>query len=170
MVGAIIIAPITNKQMRKDLNARGIKTNNKLLLRPGPIIVKTVYNVLNSGVEECILVLRDSADQIKEVVLENVRDDRLKIVNAKKDDEISEIILKGIYEIKSGFCLCIAGDQPAVTPDTLKNLINEALNNPNSPNIISFLVKRKFRLLNSIKDNGMPLVAHTDILKKIFNQ
>jgi len=167
MVSAIITASITDRQMQEDIKTHGIKTKNKLLLRNGyPLIVHTVYNVLDSGIEECILVLTDSADQITEDVLGIVRDDRLKIIEAKIDDEISEILLKGVDEIKSGFCLCISGDQPAVTPDTLKNLINESLNDSNSPKIVSVLVKGNIGSLNSIKSLGMPLVTHTDILKK----
>lgn len=167
MVAAIIIAPITDIQMKKDLKARGININNKLLLRPGyPLIVYTIYNVLDSGVDECILVLKDSADKIQADVLEIVRNDNLKIIKAKVDDGISEMILNGVNEVKSGICLCISGDQPAVTPDTLKNLINESLNNSNSPKIVSVLVKGKSGPLNSINSLGMPLATHTDILKK----
>lgn len=95
MVSATIIESDTSPEMLRDLKKHNIKINNKLLLRVGYIlIVDTVYNVLDSDVDECILILNNDVDKISEVVLEQIRDDRLKIISSKEKFE-SKLLLIG---------------------------------------------------------------------------
>ncbi len=169
MVSAIIIASNTSNEMQEDLKEKGEKTRNKLLLRVGyPLVTETVTRVLGVGVDECLLVLRDGASRISKVVEEEVREDNLKIIHSKADTE-SEVLLEGVNKVKTGLCLCIWADQPAITPDTMKNLINKALDDKTS-NIIPILTK-KSRFFNSLNCFEMPFVCHTDVLKKcLFNK
>ena len=59
MVSAVITAAGKNRRMVEDLKSRGMDINHKLLmdLNGKPVIIRTIENVLRSGVNECVVVL-----------------------------------------------------------------------------------------------------------------
>ena len=59
MVSAIITAAGKNRRMTEDQNARGLNIQHKLLLElhGKPVIIKTLENIKNTGVEELVIVL-----------------------------------------------------------------------------------------------------------------
>ena len=81
MVSAVITAAGKNRRMIEDLKIRGVEANHKLLmdLQGKPVIIRTIENVLKSGVEECAVVLGHYSDEIS-AVLENFPDNRMRII------------------------------------------------------------------------------------------
>ena len=59
MVSAVITAAGKNKRMINDLKSRGLGIKHKLLmdLQGKPVIIRTIENVLKSGVKKCVVVL-----------------------------------------------------------------------------------------------------------------
>lgn len=168
MVAAIITAAGKNRRMIEDLKKKGLSIKNKLLLDLDgkPIIIQTVENALNTGVNNCIIVLGHFSDDILPI-LNNIHDERLKvIINPYINVELSESLLNGVKGIRSDFCLCVAADQPTVSTDTLKKLVDIVIKNPESENKVAILARGKSGYLDSVKGLGMPFVCHSDILKK----
>lgn len=166
MVSAIILASDTSKKMQAELKEKKIKTKNKLLLRVNyKLIIDIVYSVLDSGVEECLLILKDDVEEISQVVLSEIRDEKLKIINSESESE-SEIILEGINKIKQGLCLFVASDQPAISPDTFKKLINNA---KEDSNVIPILSRKNIKLLNFFNGLELPFLCNTADLKKYLS-
>jgi len=168
MVSAIVTAAGQNKRMREDLKARGMDIEHKLLLDfcGKPIILQTLQNTLNAGVDECIVVLGHFGDEIASVI-DEMDDERVKmIVNPEVHVELSESLLNGIKQVKSDFCLCVAADQPTVSAETLKNLISGVFNSPNPENTVSILARGKSGYLDTAEGLGMPFACHINMLKK----
>lgn len=168
MVSAIITAAGKNRRMREDLKARGIEIKHKLLLdfHGKPIILQTLQNTLNAGVDECIVVLGHFSDEITSVI-DELGDERVKItINPEIHVELSESLLNGIKRIKNDFCLCVAADQPTVSTETLKNLINGVFNSEKPKNTVSILARGKSGYLDSAEGLGMPFASSSNILKK----
>jgi molybdenum cofactor cytidylyltransferase len=165
MVSAIIAAAGKNKRMSDDQKARGLNIQHKLLLdlHGKPVIIKTLENVKNTGVEELVIVLGYFSDEIKGV-LSDYLDMKVKIiVNPNLNVELSDTLLNGVRTVKSGLCLCTAADQPTVSTDTLNNLIN-ALDS--EKNMVTILARGKSGYLKSTNGLGMPFVSHSKLLKK----
>ena len=165
MVSAIITAAGKNKRMSDDQKARGLDIKHKLLLdiHGKPVIIKTLENVKNTGVEELIIVLGYLNDEIKRV-LSDYLDLKIKIiVNPDLNIELSDTLLNGVKNVKSGLCLCTAADQPTVSADTLNNLINA---HNSEKNMVTILARGKSGYLDSTKGLGMPFVCHSKLLKK----
>jgi len=170
MVSAIVTAAGKNRRMRKDLIAKKIPLRNKLLLELNgkPIIIRTIENVLNTDVNRCIVVLGHYGEEIQPVV-ENIGDDRIKIVkNSKFNVELSQSLYNGVLKAEDGLCLCLAGDQPSVTTETMKNLIRIATNFDNLENIVSIMARGENGFLKTAKGLGMPFVCHSKTLKKFL--
>ena len=168
MVSAIITAAGKNRRMRKDLKSRGIEIKHKLLLNfcDNPIILQTLQNTLNAGVTECIVVLGHFSDEIISV-LDEFDDERVRIViNPEIHVELSQSLLNGIKKVKDDFCLCVAADQPTVSAETFKNIINGVFDSPEPKNTVSILARGKFGYLDTAEGLGMPFACHLDILKK----
>lgn len=168
MISAIITAAGKNKRMRKDLNSRGMEVVHKLLLdfSGKPIILQTLQNTLNAGVDECIVVLGHFSDEIISV-LDEFDDERVKIViNPEIDVELSESLLNGVKKAKCDFCLCVAADQPTVSAETFKNIIKGVFNSPEPKNTVSILARGKSGYLDTAEGLGMPFACHLNILKK----
>ena len=168
MVSAVITAAGKNRRMIADLKSRGMKIDHKLLmeLNNKTVIIQTIENVLESGVNHCIVVLGHFSDEIYPVI-EDINDKRLKIIkNPDSNVELSETLLNGVKNSESGLILCVAGDQPTVTVQTFKNMINAAQNYEYPDKIVSVLARKDTGLLKSAEGLGMPFLCHSDLLLK----
>jgi len=168
MISAIITAAGKNRRMMEDLRRRGLEVKNKLLLdiHEKSVIEQTVENVLETEVDECIIVLGHFSDEILPI-LKKIEDERIKVIkNPRMNVELSESLLNGIENVKSDFCLCVAADQPTLLSDTLKKLIDEVVKSRNPENFISILARGKSGYLDSAKGLGMPFVCNVNLLKK----
>jgi molybdenum cofactor cytidylyltransferase len=166
MISAVITAAGKNRRMVEDLKIRGVEANHKLLmdLQGKPVIIRTIENVLKSGVEECVVVLGHFSDEIS-AVLENFPDKRMRIVkNPNFNVELSETLLNGVKSLESGLVLCVAADQPTVTSESITKLIEKALKYQNPENIVSILARKKYGYLESAEGLGMPFVCHSKLL------
>lgn len=168
MVSAIITAAGKNRRMRGDLKAHGMEIKHKLLLdlHGMPIILQTIKNTLNAGVNECIIVLGHFSDEITSVI-DEFDDERVRItLNPQIHVQLSESLLNGINKVKSDYCLCVAADQPTVSTETLKNIINGVFESKTSENTISILARGKTGYLDSAEGLGMPFACHKTLLEK----
>ncbi|MEN4018158.1 MAG: NTP transferase domain-containing protein [Methanobacterium sp.] len=167
MISAIITAAGKNRRMQQDLKARGMEIKHKLLLElhGTPIMLKTIQNTLDTGVYECIVVLGHFSDEIREVI-DELDDERVRItVNPEIHVELSESLLNGVKMAKYDYCLCVAADQPTVSTETLKNLVN-GLFEREAENTVSILARGRVGYLNSAEGLGMPFACHKGLLKK----
>lgn len=172
MVSAIITAAGRNRRMRDDLKSRGMEIRHKLLLsfRGNPIILQTLQNTLNAGVDECIIVLGHFSDEMISV-LDEFDDERVRIViNPEIDVELSESLLNGVKKAGDDFCLCVAADQPTVSAETFKSIIAGMFNSQEPENTVSILARGKSGYLGSAEGLGMPFACHVDILKKYLTE
>jgi molybdenum cofactor cytidylyltransferase len=168
MVSAIITAAGKNRRMREDFKVRGMEIRHKLLLDfyGMPIILQTIQNALNTGVDECIVVLGHFSDEIT-AVIDEFDDERVRIiVNPEIHVELSDSLLNGVKKVKSDYCICVAADQPTITTETLKNLIKGVFDSPEPENTVSIMARGKTGYLNSAEGLGMPFACQSDILKK----
>ena len=168
MVSAVITAAGKNRRMVEDLKSRGMDINHKLLmdLNGKPVIIRTIENVLRSGVNECIVVLGHFSNEIS-LILKDFPDKRLKVIkNPDLDVELSQTLLNGVKNVETDLCLCVAADQPTVTSKTMKKLIEHALKYENPENILSVLARREDGYLKSAEGLGMPFVCHSKLLLK----
>ena len=124
LVSAIITAAGKNTRMREDQNKKNLLIKNKLLLdiQGKPIILHTLNRVLNSDVDDCIIVLGHFKEEIV-VVLNDLEDNRIKIVeNNRFDVPLSQSLLNGVKNSKGDICLCAAADQPTISTKTFFKL------------------------------------------------
>jgi molybdenum cofactor cytidylyltransferase len=166
MVSAVITAAGKNRRMREDLLSRGMKIEHKLLmdLNGKPVIIRTIENVLKSGVKKCIVVLGHYSDEIQ-TVLKEFSDKRVEIINNPDINcELSQTLLNGVKKLELGLCLCVAADQPTVTHETMTKLIETAIKYEYPENIVSVLARKDSGLLESAEGLGMPFVCHTKLL------
>lgn len=168
MISAIITAAGKNRRMREDFKARGMEIRHKLLLdlHGMPLILQTIKNTLNAGIDECIVVLGHFSDEIT-AVIDEFDDERVRVtVNPKSNVELSESVLNGVNKVKFDYCLCVAADQPTVSSETLKTLINELFKSKKPENTISILARGKTGYLDSAEGLGMPFACHKTLLEK----
>jgi molybdenum cofactor cytidylyltransferase len=173
----IITAAGKSSRMIEDFKAMGLPDVNKLILefdKDKTIIETTIFNVLNAGVDECIIILGHFKDEIiKEII--KINDDRIKIVyNNPVNVDLSDSLYNGLIHSKSKYILAVAGDQSNITTKTYKNLIKcfldkknndlKSINNENK--LITVLRRNKIGELNSAKGLGMPFVADKNHLIK----
>ena len=167
-VSAIVTAAGKNRRMQEDQNAREFPRKNKLLLdiQGKPVILHTLERVLNSGVEECVVVLGHFKSELRDI-LDNLNDERIRVVeNNPENVPLSQSLLNGVKNSRYDICLCAAGDQPTVTTRTFSNLIDKVKSHKNPENILSVLSRMENGYLNSAEGLGMPFCCHRDILKK----
>jgi len=168
MISAVITAAGKNRRMIADLKSREMKIDHKLLMELDnkTVIVQTIENVLESGVDHCTVVLGHFSDEINPV-LEDINDKRLKIIkNPDSNVELSETLLNGVKNTEPGLILCVAGDQPTVTVQTFKNIISTTRNYKHPDKIVSVLARKDTGLLKSAEGLGMPFLCHSDLLLK----
>ncbi len=157
MVSGIITAAGKGKRMKEDMKKRGLKPVHKLLLRlnNSTVIEKTIANVLEAGVDECIVVVGHQKDDIVPVI----SDLDVKIVENQDDLPLTGSLLNGVKNSRGRFCLCVAGDQPTVTPKTYKRII-EAVED----DTLSILGRGSFGRLEDPRGLGMPFAATRKLL------
>ncbi len=160
-ISTIITAAGKNSRMRNDQISRGIDLTNKLILpfNNKTVIETTIDNALSSNSDECIVVLGHYADEIREVIYDNYKDDVKFIINDPVDVGLSISLFNGLSEITSDFALCITADQPTVSTQTFNKLIEVSQNSENPYKTISILRRRKTGLLDTAEGLGMPFVA-----------
>lgn len=154
--------------MIEDQKARGLEIQHKLLLdvHGKPVIIRTLENVMATGVEESVVVLGHFNGEIEAVISEWSGDNVKIAINPDVNVELSDTLLNGIKNIEPGLCLCVAADQPTVSTQTLKNLIKTAAAWPETENIVSILARGNTGHLKTTKGLGMPFVCHSELLKK----
>ncbi len=168
MVSAIIAAAGKNRRMIEDLKSKKMLPKHKLLmdLHGKPVILQTIENVLNSGVDKCLIVLGHFSQEIS-VVLDEFHDERVRVIeNPDVNVELSETLLNGVKNIEDSFCLCVAADQPTVTAETMKNLIKKVRAHPEPEKIVSIMARGKTGYLDSAQGLGMPFVCHSKLLER----
>lgn len=167
-VSCIITAAGKNRRMREDLQSRGMEIKHKLLLeiKDEALISFTVKKALQTGADECIVVLGHFMDELYPT-LNEIHDSQLRIIeNLDVNVELSQTVLNGVVNSRYDYCLCLAGDQPTVTQKTMENLINQLLNSSEPENTISILARGKTGYLDSAKGLGMPFACHSSLLKR----
>jgi molybdenum cofactor cytidylyltransferase len=167
-VSGIITAAGKNRRMMEDLQSRGMEIRHKLLLElyGEPILNFTIKRALKTNAEKFIVVLGHFQDDLIPI-LTKISDERLNIVkNPKIDVELSQTLLNGVLNCRSDFCLCLAGDQPTITTETMQNLIDAILESSDPKNTVIILARGRTGYLNSAKGLGMPFACHKDLLKK----
>lgn len=167
-VSGIITAAGKNRRMMEDLQSRGMEIRHKLLLElyGEPILNFTIKRALKTSAEKFIVVLGHFQDDLIPILTE-ISDERLNIVkNPKIDVELSQTLLNGVLNCRSDFCLCLAGDQPTITTETMQNLIDAILESSDPKNTVIILARGRTGYLNSAKGLGMPFACHKDLLKK----
>lgn len=160
-ISTIITAAGKNSRMRKDQISRGIELINKLILpfNEKTVIETTIDNALSLNIDECIVVLGHYANEIKEAIFDNYKDDVKFIENNPVDVGLSTSLYNGLSNTGSDFALCITADQPTVLPETFEKMIEVSQNSENPFKTISILRRRKTGLLDTAEGLGMPFVA-----------
>ncbi len=160
-ISTIITAAGKNSRMRKDQISRGIELTNKLILpfNEKTVIETTIDNALSLNIDECIVVLGHYANEIKEAIFDNYKDDVKFIENDPVDVGLSTSLYNGLSNTGSDFALCITADQPTVLPETFEKMIEVSQNSENPFKTISILRRRKTGLLDTAEGLGMPFVA-----------
>ena len=172
-VSAIITAAGKNSRMRKDQISRNIELKNKLLL---PFNNKTVLetvidNTLSADIDECIVVLGHFHDEIINAISENYDSYVKFIINNPCDVGLSTSLYNGLPNISSDFALCVTGDQPTITTETLNNITNKLTQSQNPQKTISILRRRKTGKLDTAEGLGMPFAApRTNLMKYLENE
>ncbi|MGZ7108790.1 MAG: nucleotidyltransferase family protein [Methanobacterium sp.] len=167
-VSAIITAAGKNRRMMEDLQSRGMEIRHKLLLElyGEPILNYTIKKALKTSAKWCIVVLGHFQDDLIPIIAE-ISSKRLKIVeNPEIEVELSQTLLNGALNCESDFCLCLAGDQPTITTETMQKLIDAILESHDPKNTVTILARGRTGYLNSTKGLGMPFACHKDLLKK----
>lgn len=169
-ISAIITAAGKNRRMRQDLKDRGVPYRHKLLLdiNGEKVLTRTVKNVLDAGVGECLVVLGHYQEDLLPVLGE-IEDGRLRIIfNSDRDVELSQTLLNGVLNAVTDYCLCVAADQPSVTTSTLKNLVDNLFSLSHPENTVSILARRSVGQLESAEGLGMPFACHRNILMRFL--
>ncbi len=160
-VSAIITAAGKNSRMRNDQISRNIEIKNKLLLpfNDKTVLETVIDNTLLANIDECIIVLGHYHDEIIDAISKNYEDHVKFIINNPCDVGLSTSLYNGLTVISSDFALCVTGDQPTVTTQTLNNIINKLTNSKNPQKTISILRRRKTGKLDTAEGLGMPFAA-----------
>lgn len=156
-VSGIITAAGKGERMKADMEKRGLKPKHKLLLKldEETVIERTITNVLGAGVDECIVVVGHQKDDIISVISSL----DVKIVENQDDLPLTGSLLNGVENARGRFCLCVAGDQPTVTPETYRRII-EAVGD----DVVSILGRGSFGRLDNARGLGMPFAAPRKLL------
>ncbi|MBR4448524.1 NTP transferase domain-containing protein [Methanobrevibacter sp.] len=167
-ISTIITAAGKNSRMRKDQLSRGMDLTNKLILpfNNKTVIETTIDNALSLNIDECIVVLGHYANEIKEAIFDNYKDDVKFIENNPVDVGLSVSLYNGLSNSESDFALCITADQPTVSTETFNKMIEVSQNSENPYKTISILRRRKTGLLDTAEGLGMPFVAPRENLMK----
>lgn len=175
LISSVITAAGQNSRMIKSQKLEKVQIKNKLLLpfsnsdNGKSIIETTIENTLSSDVDECIVVLGHFADEIREII-SNISDSRLKIIENKNHNvNLSNSLLNGLKHCNHDHVLCLAGDQPTISSNTYKNIINSFFNLDNPETSVSILRRNNFKILNTAEGLGMPFMAYRNQLIKYLD-
>ena len=120
-ISTIITAAGKNSRMRKDQISRNLVLKNKLILpfNNKTVLETTIDNALSANTDECIVVLGHYASEIMDAISDNY-DGSVKFVkNNPVDVGLSTSLFNGLSNSNSDYALCITGDQPTVSAETL---------------------------------------------------
>lgn len=167
-ISTVITAAGKNSRMRKDQLERNIELKNKLILpfKDKTVIETTIDNALSLNIDECIVVLGHYSSEIKEAIFDNYKDDVKFIENNPVDVGLSVSLYNGLSTTTSDFALCITADQPTVSCETFKKMIEISQKSDDPFHTISILRRRKTGLLDTAEGLGMPFVAPRENLMK----
>ena len=161
MVSCVITAAGKNTRMRSDLEKLNLELKNKLTLplkNNKTIIDTTINNVLNAGVDECIVVLGHYSGEIMDC-LSNINNSKIKIIeNNPCNVGLSTSLYNGLKNTSCDEILCVSADQPTVTSTTYKNLINTFKEYESKKSIV-VLRRKGTGILNTAEGLGMPFVT-----------
>lgn len=186
-VSAIITAAGKNSRMQKDQKENNLEIKNKLILplNNSTVLENTIDNVLSLNIDECIVVLGHYKDEIMNAISKNYKSKVKFIENNPVDVGLSVSLLNGLQNTTSKYALCVTGDQPTVTTETLNNIIQTLINADNPDNTVSVLRRRKTGILDTAEGLGMPFAVNREnlidyiknendnlnpILRKIFKE
>ncbi|MDO5849225.1 MAG: NTP transferase domain-containing protein [Methanobrevibacter sp.] len=172
-ISTIITAAGKNSRMRKDQLENNLEVKNKLVLplNNSTVIENTIDNVLSLDIGECIVVLGHYKDEIIEAISKNYDDNVKFVVNDPVDVGLSVSLLNGLQNTNSKYALCVTGDQPTVSTETLNNIIDTLLNADNPDNTVSVLRRRKTGLLDTAEGLGMPFAMNrNNLIEYIKNE
>ena len=172
-ISAIITAAGKNSRMRKDQISRNLEIKNKLILpfNNKTVLETTIDNTLSSNIDECIVVLGHYSSEILEAISNNYEDSVKFIINNPCDVGLSTSLFNGLSNITSDFALCVTGDQPTVSTETLNKMISVLDKCENPYKSISILRRRKTGLLDTAEGLGMPFVApRINLMKYLENE
>ena len=172
-ISTIITAAGKNSRMRKDQLSRNLELKNKLILpfEGKTVIETTIDNALSANVDECIVVLGHYSGEILEAISNNYEDSVKFIINNPCDVGLSTSLFNGLSNITSDFALCVTGDQPTVSTETLNKMISVLDKCENPYKSISILRRRKTGLLDTAEGLGMPFVApRINLMKYLENE
>lgn len=165
-ISTIITAAGRNSRMQKDQKENNLEIKNKLILpfNNSTVLENTIDNALSLNLGECIVVLGHYKDEIMEAISNNY-DDRVKfIVNNPVDVGLSVSLLNGLQNAESEYVLCVTGDQPTVTAETMGNIVETLLSADNPDKTVSVLRRRKVGLLDTAEGLGMPFAMNRENL------
>ena len=167
-ISTVITAAGKNSRMRKDQLARNIEPKNKLILpfKNKTVIETTIDNALSLNIGECIVVLGHYSSEIKEAIFENYKDEVKFIENNPVDVGLSVSLYNGLSNCSSDFALCITADQPTVSTETFRKMIETSQESEDPFRTISILRRRKIGRLDTAEGLGMPFVAPRENLMK----
>ncbi|WP_295722360.1 NTP transferase domain-containing protein [uncultured Methanobrevibacter sp.] len=171
MFSAVVTGAGLSSRMRDDLKKSNLPIRNKLTLplieskdNSKTILEFTLDNVLNSGIDECFLVLGHYKDEIMDS-LDEYYLNKIKIVeNNPPDVGLSTSLHNGLKNLNNKFVLCVSADQPTISSTTYKNMIIAFFNCNNPDKTISFLRRRKIGHLTSPLGLGMPFVTSKNLI------
>lgn len=152
--------------MQKDQKKNNLEIKNKLILplNNSTVIENTIDNVLSLNLDDCIVVLGHYKDEIMKGISKNYHGKVKFVENNPVDVGLSVSLLNGLQNTSSKYALCVTGDQPTVSPETLDNIIQKLINSDNPDNTVSVLRRRKTGLLDTAEGLGMPFAANREKL------
>ncbi|MBC7111620.1 MAG: NTP transferase domain-containing protein [Methanothermobacter sp.] len=159
VISAVVAAAGRGSRMMRDMAELGLESVHKLLLPLNGVTVieATVRAVLSAGVDECIVVTGHRAGEVEEVL--SGMDVRV-VRNEPPDVPLSASLLRGVRAAGGDIILCAAGDQPAVSPATLRRIAEHA-----DGSTVSILARGESGWLDNARGIGMPLAAGADLLR-----
>lgn len=159
--------------MQKDQMENNLEIKNKLVLplNNSTVLENTIDNVLSLNIDECIVVLGHYKDEIIKAISKNYHDKVKFVENNPVDVGLSVSLLNGLQNTTSKYALCVTGDQPTVSTETLGKIIQKLINADKPDNTVSVLRRRKTGLLDTAEGLGMPFAANReDLIKYVKNE
>lgn len=164
---AIITAAGKNSRMINDFKRMNKTPIHKLKLKIDnkEILIHTIDNILESDIDNIIIVLGNFRNQIYELLEDYGLTDKISIkYNKDNDVGLSQTITTALNGCEDRYYLFAAADQPTITANTINNMIEKLENSPKPDNTISILARRKTGWLDSAEGLGMPFCCYGNLL------